>query len=70
MSTDWLVPKITSEAAFNIERFKRGLQQEGPGSPELVLSLCQDLMTQNIHLQAIVKQATMRIAELELGIVK
>ena len=64
--SSWLVPELTLSAQAQLEAGKRIVLHESKQSPDAIAKLCVSLLEQNALLMAITRQATARIAELEL----
>lgn len=61
----WLVPKLSLSAEAQLLQNMHDVQKHGPENPYATAELACSLLQQNAIQQAIIRQATHRIAELE-----
>ena len=66
--SEWMVPEISDSAALHLEHRKRVLRSEVKHSPESVADVACSLLQYTTMMEAIMRKATARIAELELKI--
>ena len=64
-SMQWLVPQLSLSAEAQLLQNVHELQKHGPDNPRATVELACSLLQQNAIQQAIIRQATHRIAELE-----
>lgn len=63
--SEWLVPRPTAEQLFALAAAKMEIKEAASTAPEVVTALALTLSEQAVLMQAIIRQATHRIAELE-----
>lgn len=61
----WLVPKLSLSAEAQLLQNMHDVQKHGPANPRATAELACSLLQQNAIQQALIRQATHRIAELE-----
>lgn len=61
----WLVPKLSLSAEAQLLQNMHEVQKHGPANPHATADLACSLLQQNAIQQALIRQATHRIAELE-----
>lgn len=61
----WLVPKLSLAAEAQLLQNMHDVQKHGPENPYATAELACSLLQQNAIQQALIRQATHRIAELE-----
>ncbi len=64
--SEWMVPELSDSAALHLEHRKRVLRSEVKHSPESVADVACSLLQYTTMMEAIMRKATARIAELEL----
>jgi len=64
-SMKWMVPELTLSAEAQLLQHVHDVQRHGPENPYATTELACSLLQQNAMQQAIIRQATHRIAELE-----
>lgn len=62
---EWMVPRLTHEAEFQLRASELTFQNAAQESPEALAVLASQLMRQTLMQDCIIRKATMRIAELE-----
>jgi hypothetical protein len=62
---DWLVPTISDEQQFEMEKYRRILTAMASSDPNRLAQIASDMMKHNIMLQSILTKATGHITALE-----
>lgn len=63
---EWMVPQLSVSAALELENSKRTIRSHAKSHPDQIIDLACSAMEQAFLHQAIVRQATKHIAELEM----
>ena len=66
--SDWMVPSLSVSAELELENSKRVLRNHAQSHPERVADLACSVMQHSYMQQSILRNATKRIAELEMTI--
>lgn len=63
---EWMIPELSVSAAVELENSKRVLRNHARSNPDQVAAIACSVMEQAVLQQAIVRNATKHIAELEM----